>query len=215
MSESAIKVELVDYDPELGLFAQAARQKTDQELDKWIAETTETDRDALFLRELIRNGWLSCVVAESEPFHRGQAIKGRLVDQGHVIELEERDGCEGYVHRGYCKKVRVGKYKELYYTTQHWIRIARLRKQMDGYCCRQCGSTANLQTHHHRYELFAEDVKRDLITYCEACHQRVHEGARGGRLHFPRYVTEAVIQRIIADQIDLEDEEVRKEVYAD
>jgi hypothetical protein len=215
MSESATKVELVDYDPELALFAQAERQSKEEELERFIAETTETEKQAVFLRELLRRKWLCVVAAESKVLHRGQAIKGELKDQGHKIEIEIRDGRKGYVHHGYEKKIWVGNLKEAYYTTEHWIRIAKQRKEMDGFCCRQCGATHGLQTHHHRYELFAEDVKLDLITYCESCHQRVHEGASGGRLHFPRYVSEAIAQRIIAEQVDFDDEEWREEFYAD
>jgi len=214
MSESATKVELVDYDPDLGLFAQTARQNRVNDLDAFVAESTENDAQAMFLKELIQREWWCCQAAESELLHRGQAIKGELKAQGHKIEKEWRDGRRGYVHKGYERIPKAGKYKQMYYTTRHWVRIARLRKQMDGFRCRQCGSANDLETHHHRYELFNEDVKHDLITYCKACHERVHKGASGGRLHFPHRITEDIIRRIIADQIDLDDEEVRKEFYA-
>lgn len=135
---------------------------------------------------------------EAERFiHRGQATIHQLQQQGHRINLEWIDGIQHYVYVDFRKQVRVSKtLQEKYYATRHWRTKAAERKELDGFRCRQCGATEKLQTHHWRYNLFAENVRLDLITLCEECHKRIHSTIKGSGVHFPNHVEADLAARI-------------------
>lgn len=162
------------------------------------------ERSELILRRLAR-GPLSCFEAErlevdGLAVHRAQAVICTMRERGHVIETVKINGQLCYQYRGKVERVQAGEYKDRYYTTRHWIETARKRKDMDAWSCRQCGSRSNLQTHHWRYNLFAESVESDLITLCQDCHEAIHEAASGSGMHFPRTITKQQAERINADQ---------------
>jgi 5-methylcytosine-specific restriction endonuclease McrA len=63
-----------------------------------------------------------------------------------------------------------------YYQTLHWQNIREERIKIDNYCCRTCGVTESeytLHVHHLRYDLFNENISKDLITLCKYCHEAV------------------------------------------
>lgn len=188
-------------DDELPLFKVAAKTTEAESIHVFVKRTTSTSKQAKLLFELKIRGFLSTVEAEHEPFHRGQATIRELRKRGHIIETVMRNGVKGYVHVDYVPLIDVGEYKELYYTTKHWKKIAAKRREIDGFACKQCGSKSSLEVHHHVYNLFEEDVLRDLITFCSDCHQRVHEGAKNSQLHFPEFLAQSILDRIKSDQV--------------
>lgn len=157
--------------------------------------------------ERLQDGPLSTYEAErlvycGEPVHRGQAIIGALRAEGHCIKLESIAGADHYVYYGqHVVLVPVSKsMREAYYATNHWKAIALERKERDGFACQQCRAIDTIETHHWRYNLFAESVDHDLITFCRACHQSIHELMAARAVHFPRQITEELAARIEAGQ---------------
>jgi hypothetical protein len=134
--------------------------------------------------------------------HRGQAVIHQLTNEGHRISLEPVDGVDHYVYRGFVANVKLSKdQQQAYYDSTHWKTIAAARKALDGYRCRQCHTTQDLETHHWRYNLFAESVQYDLMTFCRNCHQRIHRAIAGSGVHFPRYVDTATASKIEIEQL--------------
>jgi hypothetical protein len=126
---------------------------------------------------------------------RGQALVHSLRKMGFRIQTKLIDKQRCYVLKGHAPTIRRTKtMQERYYTTTHWKETAKLRKERDGYRCRQCGTGGTpenqLETHHWVYELFCEDIETELITFCLRCHQGIHEAIRGGACHFPDVVDE-------------------------
>jgi hypothetical protein len=158
--------------------------------------------------ERLSAGPLSTFEAErldynGQEVHRGQAVIGSLRAQGYLIDLVMIDGVNHYVLRGKVNLVRVTPtMQDRYYATKHWRNLAAERKEHDGYTCQQCGSKDDLETHHWRYRLFAESLLHDLITFCKACHQAIHEACRGSSIHFPRQVSEEIANQIEAEHDD-------------
>jgi hypothetical protein len=72
-----------------------------------------------------------------------------------------------------------------YIASHAWACKRDERKQIDGHCCQTCdhdGSLWRLEVHHKTYERFMdEDVARDLITLCAACHEAVTNVIRSRR----------------------------------
>lgn len=64
---------------------------------------------------------------------------------------------------------------EHYVNSDEWKRVKKQRLEYDGYKCRNCGSTKNLQVHHKDYNCFQgmEDIKMNLITLCNDCHYKI------------------------------------------
>lgn len=53
---------------------------------------------------------------------------------------------------------------------------ARILKR-DNFTCVRCGTGKNLRVHHIRYpEVLGTESDDDLITVCDDCHQKIHEG---------------------------------------
>jgi hypothetical protein len=137
---------------------------------------------------------MSCVEVETR-WHRGQAAVGSLRAMGHQIDT--RRGF--YVYVGFNPDmVKAKPHQQKYYETRHWKCKSAERKAFDNYRCVQCGSSENLETHHWKYDLFAEDL-RDLCTLCAECHASIHDAVRGSSVHFPRYVTKQIRDRIEAE----------------
>lgn len=42
----------------------------------------------------------------------------------------------------------------------------------DGYKCAHCEATTDLEIHHHHYETVRNELPRDVITLCGACHEK-------------------------------------------
>lgn len=168
------------------------------------ANSKYDQRAALILQRLMK-GPLGCFEAErlivdGVAVHRAQAVIHAMREKGHLIDTIRLHGNLAYVYRGKVEKIKAGKHKELYYSTRHWKYTALQRKKMDAWQCRQCGSIERLETHHWRYNLFDECVRRDLITLCRDCHEAVHEAASGSGMHFPNTITRQQADRIEADQ---------------
>lgn len=155
---------------------------------------------AVLLEEFHKCGFITCFDAE-RIVHRGQAVVGEMKARGHQIDTTAVgiDGFLGYIYRGFVAGMkRVSKSaRERYYATAHWKRTAFERKEIDGFQCVQCKSSEGLETHHWRYNLFAENVQRDLITLCRQCHETMHQDISGSKVHFPRYVDETLFERMI------------------
>lgn len=69
-------------------------------------------------------------------------------------------------------------YKDIYLKSDHWRKVANERLKLDGYTCQMCGSRGttgnNLEVHHWNYNYWNEDVAKELISLCDACHLQVH-----------------------------------------
>ncbi len=158
--------------------------------------SAQEQQDAILVR--LREGPLSCFDAEHD-FHRGQASVNQLVKKGYEIPVV-RIGVENhYVLEGVIDVVKVTRsMKNAYYASGHWRVTAWERKDLDGMTCRQCGSRADLETHHWRYNLFAESVEFDLMTFCAECHRRIHEAISRSSCHFPHFVIPEMAVRIEA-----------------
>lgn len=151
---------------------------------------------------LLKDGPLGVKKTESEEqigVHRGQAVIGELRAAGFSIAREPRFQGEVYVLTGEPSEppVRTNKtLQDLYYSTQHWKAKAKERKEIDSWACKQCDYRANLETHHWVYNLFGEDARSELLTLCRDCHQRLHRWMKGSSIHFPRFVSPAMAERI-------------------
>jgi hypothetical protein len=179
------------------LFNPPPKQKTNGEPNPMpqIYNSSEKRQEML---DRLKAGPLSTV--EAELFHhRGQATIRRLREEGHIIETVQIGGVAHYRYVGHEQKVRVTpEMQAAYYLTPHWRQTSLQRKQLDGFRCQECKIGENLETHHWRYELFNEDVQRELITLCRTCHENIHLCASGSReMHFPRFVSEEIARRIL------------------
>ena len=173
---------------------QAERQSAPAPMPE--IRNAQGQRSAVLTR--LRSGPLSTFDAE-RIVHRGQATIGQLRNDGHRIDSVNLDGVDQYVYRGHSPTIKVVKTMQAaYYETSHWCRTAADRKDFDHRSCCQCGSAELLQTHHWRYNLFAESVEFDLITLCRECHLRLHESIKGSCVHFPRRIDTALAARIEA-----------------
>ena len=64
---------------------------------------------------------------------------------------------------------------ESYLKSDEWRDKKNRRMKIDGYKCRACGSTHNLQVHHlNYYSVGHEDVWKDIATICDDCHVLIH-----------------------------------------
>lgn len=55
-----------------------------------------------------------------------------------------------------------------------WIfRIGILKR--DKQRCQHCGTTRDLQIHHHHYETLKNERPKDVITLCDTCHEKEEE----------------------------------------
>ena len=144
--------------------------------------------------EVLKLGGLTTFRAETV-VHRGQAVIGDLRSRGHVIHTISGE----YIYERGPDDDLISTTKTLqnkYYATPHWRMMSKARREVDQWKCRQCESSKDLQVHHWRYRLFHEDVKDDLITFCESCHENIHNVLRGSSVHFPHKLTQEVIDRI-------------------
>lgn len=139
---------------------------------------------------------LTCVEVESR-WHRGQAAIGQLRESGYVIHTEG----QSYHYTGEKQQMhKVPKsLQDKYYESNHWRQMSRERKEFDGWRCVQCRSTEGLETHHWRYDLFSEHLDQ-LTTLCKKCHDNTHALIKGSGVHFPRYVTKSIADRIEAGE---------------
>lgn len=188
---------------DLPLFELAARRSSlfDEHEPRQRPEVRNEDGKRAEMLARLRTGPLSTYDAE-RLVHRGQAVIGALRDDGHKIELEKVNGLDHYVYYGPGhRRVRISKsLQEAYYQGAHWRETALARKRVDAFTCQQCGASDELETHHWRYQLFAESVEHDLITLCRTCHGNIHDAISGSSVHFPRTVTEDIVRRIEAGE---------------
>lgn len=83
------------------------------------------------------------------------------------------------------KRLRKAEYRT-YLLSERWHKIRNYVYKRDG-CCRDCGSTKNLQAHHTSYRHvllhprnYEEvngrfyDEANDVVTLCEKCHRKRH-----------------------------------------
>ncbi len=65
-----------------------------------------------------------------------------------------------------------------YIHSPEWRARAEAIKARDGYRCRICHSSRDLQVHHSTYERLGHEDDLDLITLCDSCHSLFHESRR-------------------------------------
>lgn len=66
-----------------------------------------------------------------------------------------------------------------YIRSNDWKKKRDERVEYDGNRCRNCGSRLYLQVHHRKYNsLGKEDVKSDLVTLCDECHDKITKNNR-------------------------------------
>jgi len=128
---------------------------------------------------------------------RAAAVIRDLRQMGHKIESFNVGEETFYRHVGYEKRVAVSdRMKAAYYETPHWRYMARLRREIDRFACTQCKSGEPLNVHHWCYNLFNENPRTELITFCETCHTEWHNALTGSRIHFPQFVSEEVAAKL-------------------
>lgn len=76
--------------------------------------------------------------------------------------------------------------KAAYYTLPHWLRVKAERSDRDSHRCVVCLSVDYLRCHHLSYANLFNEPLVDLLTLCDACHERVHQDCR---LKFPSGVS--------------------------
>ncbi len=60
---------------------------------------------------------------------------------------------------------------------EQYEELRRAILQRDGWRCQFCGAMTNLEVHHLQFRSHSgEDTEENLITICQDCHSRVHEG---------------------------------------
>lgn len=164
--------------------------------------TTEENKKKII--EVLQGGIRTCRDIDRLTNSRGQALLGELRSSGHEIQTVCIDGqnCYEYIGRN-GSMVKVPKSaQDTYYQTTHWKTTARLRKEVDGWKCCQCGEESQLETHHWVYNLFHEDIETELITLCRQCHGFVHECIKGGACHFPRRIPVETAKRLGWDDLE-------------
>lgn len=65
--------------------------------------------------------------------------------------------------------------KKKYMTSPEWQIKKDEIKELDGYQCRTCHCTENLEVHHITYENLFNEKDKDLATLCRSCHQEIHD----------------------------------------
>lgn len=90
-------------------------------------------------------------------------------------------------------------YRREFLSTPYWKHVAKLVKDRDGHECRLCCSKTKIAAHHRSYRHHGEEHRHmeDLVTLCEACHQKHHD-----ILPFPERYPEAP-PATIAKEVDL------------
>lgn len=76
--------------------------------------------------------------------------------------------------------------KSAYYSLDHWRRMKSQRAARDSNRCVVCHLSEDLRCHHLSYANLFNEPLVDLLTLCDACHERVHQD---GRLKFPSGVS--------------------------
>lgn len=76
--------------------------------------------------------------------------------------------------------------KLAYYSLPHWLRVKSDRAARDSHRCVVCLDVDDLRCHHLSYANLFNEPLVDLLTLCDACHERVHHDCR---LKFPSGVS--------------------------
>lgn len=115
--------------------------------------------------------------------------------RGHEISTSRGvDGVHIFTWTRFIERVRVTEEMELaYYLSPHWKVKRRQRLEFDHWCV-HCKSIKRLEVHHWEYDLFNEGLE-DLATYCESCHDWIHE-RQHVTTHFPHYVSAEIGARL-------------------
>lgn len=61
-----------------------------------------------------------------------------------------------------------------YITSKKWENRRKKYYKTHERKCSACGSTSNLNLHHHTYERMGKERDSDLVPLCSACHEMVH-----------------------------------------
>ena len=57
-----------------------------------------------------------------------------------------------------------------------WDEMRQKVLRRDGFKCVCCGESKNLNVHHTTYENLGAEKMSDLVTLCQKCHEKVHNG---------------------------------------
>jgi hypothetical protein len=61
-----------------------------------------------------------------------------------------------------------------YLKTPEWKEKRDMALKRDGYRCRACNSSEDLNVHHRTYEQRGNEDLNDLTTFCQSCHEHFH-----------------------------------------
>jgi hypothetical protein len=67
-------------------------------------------------------------------------------------------------------------YRFEFLKSDEWYALRDKVLKRDKFLCQFCGQAQATQVHHETYKFGAEPPMKYLISVCEACHERVHEG---------------------------------------
>lgn len=66
----------------------------------------------------------------------------------------------------------MGEFYENYIDSAQWHELRKKIIELDGFCCRKCGSDKRLEVHHKNYRRLGNEDVNDLITLCHICHDK-------------------------------------------
>lgn len=103
---------------------------------------------------------------------------------GNYIETSEDDYYwhelqEIHSRPQWVKNILFAKKKTVYYLSDEWGGIRDQVLARDNHRCKECRTVArwsSLQVHHITYARFGHERLEDLVTLCEDCHKKTHQG---------------------------------------
>lgn len=84
----------------------------------------------------------------------------------------------GSLERRVFHKPKTSALYDIYMRSPGWRMKRRQILEIDGNCCRRCGSSERLEVHHLTYRRLGAELPEDLITLCHRCHMKGHKKKR-------------------------------------
>ena len=184
------------YEDDLPLFENSTYTKVFLSEGNKPWEGRPESRVAAVLKEL-REGPLTTNELLDVSTHRFACEIHQLRQRGFKIRTTRISETQcRYELTGYTPMVSVKKgMQEAYYLSPHWRQKRRVRLEIDHHRCTQCRTKEGLHVHHWVYNLFAEDAKLELQTYCANCHFNIHE-LSSVKISFPKRVPVCVSEQL-------------------